>query len=327
MPSSTNTKQRILVAGGAGFVGSRLVPELMTAGHEVTVVDLLWFGNHLGKDVNVIIRDVMDLRTEDLKGYDQVIFLAGLSNDPMANLAPALNYVHNVAAAAHLAHAAKAAGVKRYIYAESCAVYGYTDNSLSTEEDGTVCFYPYGISKLCGGLAVSSLADKNFSVIRLRMGTVCGYSPRMRFDLLVNTLYKTAMMEGKVTVNNPEIWRPVLAIEDAAHAYIQAVEAPEGISGTYNVGSDNYTVGNVAEVVVDHLKARHGKTVELVINKVPDVRNYRVSTEKAKRELMFAPTGSIETILAGLDLHVGPSFPFEEDRFYNIRVFKKLLGA
>lgn len=328
MPSSRNTKRRplsILVAGGAGFVGTRLVPELKRAGHDVTVVDLLWFGNRLGKSAKVIRRDIMDLSADDLAGFDQVIFLAGLSNDPMANLAPSLNYVHNVAAAAHLAHAAKDAGIGRYIYAESCAVYGYTDNSLSKEGDKTVCFYPYGISKLCGGLAVSSLADDDFSVIRLRMGTVCGYSPRMRFDLLVNTLYMTAMTQGRITVNNPEIWRPVLAIEDAVAAYMSAVHAPRGTSGIFNVGSGNWTVGNVARTVANHIKKRYGRSVELVVNRVPDVRNYRVSTAKAARHLGFKPAGTIKSILRELDENVGPRFPFDEDRFYNIRVFKKLL--
>lgn len=327
MPSSRNIKKplSILVAGGAGYVGSRLVPVLIKAGHRVTVVDLLWFGNHLDRRVKVVKRDILDLPASFLKGFDQVIFLAGLSNDPMANLVPSLNYIHNVAAPAHLAHAAKDAGVRRYIYAESCAVYGYTDNSLSKEGDQTVCFYPYGISKLCGGLAVSSLADERFSVIRLRMGTVCGYSPRMRFDLLVNTLYKTAMTEGKITVNNPEIWRPVLAIEDAVSAYVCAAHAPRKASGIFNVGSGNFTVGEVAEIVAGHIKKRHGKEVKLLVKHIPDVRNYRISTAKAARELGFTPHGSIQSILRELDENVGPRFPFNDDRFYNIRVFKKLL--
>lgn len=327
MPFSRNTNRNILVVGGAGYVGSRLVPELMNVGHRVTVVDLLWFGNHLPKKVTVKKRDVTDLTVKDLKGFDQVIFLAGLSNDPMANFAPMLNYVHNVAAAAHLAHIAKEAGVWRYIYAESCAVYEYTNNTLSTEEDETVCFYPYGISKLCGGLAISALADNNFSVIRLRMGTVCGYSPRMRFDLLVNTLYQTAMTTRKIIVNNPKIWRPLLAIEDAVAAYMHAVSAPRSVGGIFNISSGNYTVGDIAKEVALHIKGTHGRDVALIVNNIADVRNYRVSTNKAKRVLGLKPTGSVASILTELDRHIGPTFPFNEDRFYNIRVFKKLLGA
>lgn len=326
MATSRNTRPlSILVAGGAGYVGSRLVPALIEAGHRVTVVDLLWFGNHLDKKVKVVKRDILELTPKFLEGFDQVIFLAGLSNDPMANLSPSLNYVHNVAAPAHLAHIAKEAGVARYIYAESCAVYGYTAGSLSREHHPTVCHYPYGISKLCGGLAISSLADKKFSVIRLRMGTVCGYSPRMRFDLLVNTLYQSAMTQGKITVNNPRIWRPVLAIEDAVTAYMRAVTAPKGTSGIFNVSSGNYTVGEIAEATAEHIKRVHGRAVKLAVNDIKDVRNYRVSTKRAEKELNFKPKGTPASILKELDVHIGPDFPFHRDHFYNIRTFRKLL--
>src|SRR6201992_968602 len=216
---------RILVAGGAGYVGSTLIPKLLERGYDVDVVDLFWFGNALPAEVRIINRDLFDLQANDLKEYDQVIFLAGLSNDPMAEFSPSKNFIFNAAAPAYLAYTAKNAKVKRYVYASSCSVYGYTEDKLFDETRPVSSNYPYGISKLQGEQAAMPLASKDFSVIALRKGTVSGYSPRMRFDLIINTMFKNAVREHTITVNNPSIWRPILAIEDAATAYTRAIEA------------------------------------------------------------------------------------------------------
>lgn len=130
---------RIFVAGGAGYVGSTLIPKLLDRGYQVDVVELFWFGNHLPKEVGVVHKDIFDLTAEDLNGYEQVIFLAGLSNDPMAEFSPSKNFIFNAAAPAYLAYIAKRAGVKRYIYASSCSVYGYTENELYDESRPAVC--------------------------------------------------------------------------------------------------------------------------------------------------------------------------------------------
>src|SRR5579864_404797 len=216
---------RILVAGGAGYVGSALIPKLLERGYDVDVVDLFWFGNALPAEVRIINRDLFDLQVSDLKNYDQVIFLAGLSNDPMAEFSPSKNFIFNAAAPAYLCYIAKQARVRRYIYASSCSVYGYTENELFDEDRPVSSSYPYGISKLQGEQAVMQLIDTDFSVIALRKGTVSGYSPRMRFDLIINTMFKCAMKDGVIRVNNPATWRPILSIDDAAMAYIRAVEA------------------------------------------------------------------------------------------------------
>jgi nucleoside-diphosphate-sugar epimerase len=122
---------RILVAGGAGYVGSALIPKLLERGYDVDVVDLFWFGNSLPAEVRIINRDLFDLQISDLKDYEQVIFLAGLSNDPMAEFSPSKNFIFNAAAPACLCYIAKQAKVRRYIYASSCSVYGYTENELN----------------------------------------------------------------------------------------------------------------------------------------------------------------------------------------------------
>src|SRR6476646_7896605 len=265
---------RILVAGGAGYVGSALIPKLLERGYDVDVVDLFWFGNSLPPEVRIINRDLFDLQVGDLKNYEQVIFLAGLSNDPMAEYSPSKNFIFNAAAPAYLGYIAKIAKVKRYIYACSCSVYGYTENDLYDETRPVSSSYPYGMSKLQGEQAVMQLVDDDFSVISLRKGTISGYSPRMRLDLIVNTMFKTAMRERTITVDNPSIWRPILSIEDAATAYIRAIEANQSISGIFNIASGNYTVGEVADLIKTAFQERLDLRINLCIQHIQDFRNY-----------------------------------------------------
>src|SRR5580658_1034571 len=287
---------RILCAGGAGYIGNVLIPKLLDRGYKVDVVDLFWFGNYLLHQVGILNKDIFQLTVEDLEPYDQVVFLAGLSNDPMAEYSPSKNFIFNAAAPAYLAYIAKIAKVRRYIYACSCSVYGYTENELYDETRTVSSSYPYGISKLQGEQAVMQLSDANFSVISLRKGTISGYSPRMRLDLIINTMFKTAIRDHTITVNNPSIWRPILSIEDAATAYIRAVEASHKISGIFNLASGNYTVGEVGDLVKSAIEERLNLRVNLCIKHIQDFRNYKVSCEKAANTLSFHPGGSVKTI-------------------------------
>jgi nucleoside-diphosphate-sugar epimerase len=315
---------KVLAAGGAGYVGSVLIPKLLDRGYEIDVVELFWFGNHLPDEVGVVRKDIFDLSTDDLRGYEQVIFLAGLSNDPMAEFSPSKNFVFNAAAPAYLAYIAKKAGVRRYIYACSCSVYGYTENELYDETRPADSSYPYGISKLQGEQAVLQLQDDNFSVIALRKGTICGYSPRMRLDLIINTMFKTAVQQGMIKVNNPSIWRPILSIQDAAVAYVRSIEANYKISGIFNIASGNFTVGEVADQVRSAIEHQMGSRVKLEINHVQDVRNYKVTTEKAQTVLSFHPQGSIASIVADLFEHLPQFQDWDNPSYYNIQQFKKL---
>jgi nucleoside-diphosphate-sugar epimerase len=323
----TSPSTRILVAGGAGYIGSALTPKLLARGYEVDVVDLLWFGNNLPADVNVMQRDVLSLTEEDLRGYDQVIFVAGLSNDPMADYSPSKNFVSNAASPAYLAYLAKRAGVRRYVYGSSCSVYGSTDNQLYDETSPTLSTYPYGISKLQGEFGVLQLADESFSVIALRKGTVSGYSPRMRLDLVVNTMFKTAVTEHAINVNNPAIWRPVLAIQDAASAYIRAVECGGEISGVFNVASGNYTLGELADYVHDAVEEFLGIDARLNIKHVSDIRTYKVKCEQASRTLGFKPTFQIRDIVRDLVDNLSRFRDFENPAYYNIATFMSIDGS
>lgn len=317
--------KKVLVVGGGGYVGTRLVMELVRRKYDVTVVDLFWFGNYLPSNVNIIKENAMNLQPEDVEGYDCVIFLAGLSNDPMADFSPNRNFIENTSVPSYLAYISKKMGVSRFIYAGSCSVYGFTDNKPLDEDSFINPQYPYGISKLLGETGVMTLADENFKPISLRQGTVGGWSPRMRFDLVVNTMTKFALTEKQITVHNPNLWRPLIDIRDIVTAYIKCIESDLGVSGVYNISHQNYTIGDLAKEIHTALEDR-GHVVDVLIQHKEDVRNYKVDTKKAKRDLNFeakyTPTDSIKDIFDNMDLN---NADFSDKNFYNIQTFKDVV--
>lgn len=318
---------KILIVGGAGYVGSALIPALLERGYEVDVIDVKWFGNHLPKQVSVVDKDILLCSKDDLAGYEQVIFLAGLSNDPMAEFSPATNFVANSAVPSYLAYLAKQAGVRRMIYASSCSVYGYTVNQLYDETAPVTCSYPYGISKLQGEQGVLQMRDERFSVLSLRKGTICGYSPRMRFDLIVNTMYKCCVQDGKITVNNASLWRPILDMRDAVSGYLRAIQADYSISGVFNIASDNYTVGQVGDKVKEQMEKLLEKRIDLEIKHVADLRNYKVKIEKARTVLGFEPSYDVTDIIEDLHAHRDRYKSLDAEEYYNIRVFRRMNGS
>ena len=318
---------KILIAGGAGYIGSAVVPKLLDRGYVVDVVDLCWFGNFLPAEVPVARKDVFQIGEEELSRYDQVIYLAGVSNDPMAEYSPAHNFIGNAAAPAFLAYTAKRAGVKRFIHAGSCSVYGYVVDALCDEDSAVASTYPYGISKLQGEQAAMQLADPRFSVISFRNGTVSGYSPRMRLDLVVNTMFRAALVQGVIRVNNPTIWRPILAVQDAVSAYVRAVEAPIEVSGIFNIASGNYTVGEIGDLVRSVLE-RHGVSTKLDIQHREDFRSYKVGIDRARNVLSFKPCFDVEAIVEELWEKKSHFEDFDNPNYFNIQVFRALgLGA
>jgi nucleoside-diphosphate-sugar epimerase len=166
------------------------------------------------------------------------------------------------------------------------------------------------------------MVDSGFSVIALRKGTVSGYSPRMRYDLLVNTMFKCALKDGVIRVNDPAIWRPFLSIDDAIMAYTRAVEASEGLSGIFNIASGNHTIGEVADLVKLTVEEEFGKKIALDIKHIKDMRNYKVSIERAETVLSFHPHQSVKSIVRNLIAKMDKCSDWDNPAYYNIQVFK-----
>lgn len=316
---------KILLAGGAGYIGSLLAKEILEKGYKIDVIDLFWFGNHLPQGVGVIKNDLFHCTERDIEGYDQVIFLAGLSNDPMAELNLSKNFIFNAALPAYLAYLSKKVGVRRFIYASSCSVYGNTHGDECNENIPANSDYPYGISKLQGEQGIHQLQDKNFSVISLRQGTVSGHSPRMRMDLFVNTMFKTAIDEGRIIVNNPSVWRPFYDIVDSMQAFISAIRVDYNVSGVFNVATKNYQVIEAAYIVKKKFLELIEKDIFIDIKNIQDFRDYRVSIQKAVSVLGFHPIGSIERVVDELSRQWRMYGDCNNEKYYNIKVFSKLI--
>lgn len=318
-------KHNVLVLGGAGYIGTTLAPYLQDNNCNVTVVDTNWFGNYLPSNINTIQKDIFDLNQNDLVGFDTVIFLAGLSNDPMAEFSPKDNFIYNTGMPAYIGFLAKEAGVKRLIFASSCSVYGYTHNSTFTEDDVAISNYPYGVSKLQGERSLLALADENFSVVCFRQGTVSGYSPRMRLDLALNTMFKNALNKGEITLSNPKIWRPILGLIDLCEAYLLAINSNLQKGEVINISSFNTTIGELAQTVKLFVKQQFGLEINITNQNVQDYRNYKVSTDKALQLLNYKPKQDAYSIMLDLYDTVDKYSSFDDERFYNILVFKKIM--
>ncbi len=316
-------RKNIYVGGGAGYIGTELVPYLISKGFSVTVADLLWFGNNLPKQVRVIKKDLFDVTYKELKGYDVFIFLAGVSNDPMAHYSPKKNFIYNAALPAYLAHEAKKAGIKRFIYGSSCSVYGNT-TKLCTENTPPLTQEPYGISKLQGEHGVLQYVDNSFSVVVLRQGTVCGWSRRMRFDLAINTMVKSALTEKTITVDNPDIWRPIYDIQDLVTTYEKIILLHKSVSGVFNTASGNYTVGELAKRVANTVRTILHTPIKIRVNHKKTLRNYRVSTHKIKKVFTINKKHSLETLITNLIENSMQLKNLHDKKYYNIKVFEKL---
>lgn len=319
---------RVLVTGGAGYIGSVLVRKLIAKGDTVRVVDCGLFGfDHLAPEAELIRRSVLDFDRSWLDGIDAVVHLAGLSNDPMAAFSPSLNYIFNAAGAGIVAQATAEAGIGRFVFGSTCSVYGFNDGTEVDETFPVKPEFPYAISKVMGERLLTCLSGARFRPIVLRKGTVVGWSPRMRFDLIANAMVKTALLDGKIVVHNPLLWRPLLDIQDAADAYIRALEADAAVTGVFNVASGNYTVADVARVV-EGVLAEFGIAVNVEVHHRPDIRTYRVDVSKARRTLgITASVGMEQTVRTMVrEIRAHPSIDLNDSRYYNIEQFKRVLA-
>lgn len=282
---------KVLVTGSQGYIGTVLVPMLFQKGHEVVGLDTDYYEKctFCGSppEVPFIKKDVRDIEKEDVVGFDAIIHLAGLSNDPLGDYRPELTAEINEAGSIRLAHAAKEAGVKRFLFASSCSNYGAGGNDFLSENAPFKPVTPYGISKVRVEAALSDMTDENFSPTYLRASTAYGVSPRLRFDLVTNNLTAWAYTTGLVYLKSDgSPWRPIVHIEDIAQAYIAVLQAPRELihKEAFNVGTttENYQIREIADIVKEVVP---GCRVEYAEDAGPDKRCYRVDCNKLARTL------------------------------------------
>lgn len=321
----------VLVTGGAGYVGARLVPKLLEAGYRVKVLDLYLFGEEVLSEVKnhpALIQVKGDIRDQQLlreamAGCDAVIHLACISNDPSFELNPTLGKSINFDAFAPLVDMAKAAGVRRFIYASSSSVYGIKEEENVTEDLPLEPLTDYSKYKALCEQVLREKRAPGFVTLIIRPATVCGYSPRMRLDLTVNILTNHAVNNRKIKVFGGSQKRPNIHIEDMTDLYIKTLQWPDSaIDGkTYNVGYDNLTVMEIAKLVQEVVGT------EIPIETVPtdDLRSYRISSEKIKRELGFAPKRGVRDAIVDLvaAFRAG-KLPnsMTDSRYYNIKTMQ-----
>lgn len=325
---------RVLVTGGAGYIGSVLSPLLLKRGHHVRLFDRFFFGDeHVvswPKQVEVERGDIRTVKAAALRDIDVVIHLAALSNDPMANFAPDLNYQINTEATLRLARLAKRAGVKRFIFASSCSIYhhGALDNHLCMEADPVDPQEYYSRSKYLAELVILPLATDDFVVTILRMGTVGGYSPRLRLDLALNTMVKTGLSLGKLIVNGGKQYRPLVDVRDVAACYLKLVGARATLINRhiFNIAHKNYLILPLAKEVRQVLRRQLKRDFDLEIRNSIRDRTYRVSTRKLARVLKFKPRWSMtQSVLSLLPYVARRGFDFDNPLYYNIERMKQLM--
>jgi nucleoside-diphosphate-sugar epimerase len=331
-------RDTILVVGGAGYVGSVLVQELLARGYAVRILDRLYFGDQglrESRDRAQLIVD--DMRTVPEEAFDDVqvvINVGGLSNDPTAEFQPTANREMNTVASVELAKRARDYGVSRYIFSSSCSIYdrGVEDDSADVilDEDSPVDpRAAYSSSKFEAERELLPLADEKFCVVLLRKGTVFGFSPRMRYDLVLNTFIKDALSKGYMSLHfGGEMWRPLVDVRDAARAYIALVQADRQAvnAQVFNLVYRNFRISELA------LRAQFALN-ELGIScdvrtdyGYKGVRNYRVSGQKLAAAINFRPTISVEesvqTMVSEIRSHGYTDF--ENPRYYNIAWMRML---
>ncbi len=326
----TKKNEKVLVTGGFGYVGSRLTPHLVDLGYDVRVIDLCLYGKGgvegMGnRSFELIEGDIRDPKTvrKAVEGVDTVIHLAAISNDPTGELDERLTKHVNFDAVGLLLSLAKEAGVKRFINASSSSVFGIKDISDVTEELEPEPLTHYSKYKMLSEWLVLAASSANFCTVNVRPATICGFSPRQRFDLTVNKLTADAIQKRVITVHGGEQRRPNVGMTDMVNLYASLIEAPaESINGkTFNFGFENLKVIDIARLIQAELKDLN---VDIRVTSTTDNRDYHISSKKIQEVLSYKPVSSIKQEVANLRaaLERGAFNSVDDDLHYNMKSMK-----
>ena len=330
--------RKVLVVGGAGYVGCVLIEELLAKGYSVRILDRMFFGRGpiegFADRVELVVEDMRDLEPRHLQDVDAVINIGGLSNDPTAEFNPKANEELNTHASIRVAEVAKRAGVPRMLFASTCSIYdrGVGEDARDVLLDETSDVDPraaYATSKLAAERVIIGMADEGFVPVAFRKGTIFGFSPRMRYDLVVNAFVKAAMSTGKLQVHyGGSMWRPLIDVKDVARAYVMALESDlDLIRGQiFNLTAGNFRISELALRTQNTLHEL-GIPCDLDVDySYRLVRSYRVSGEKILRVLGFQPRVSLEESIRHMveEINRHGYTDFSNPRYSNIEWMKLL---
>ena len=309
---------KILITGGCGYVGTVLTQQLLMDGHQVTVVDTQWFGNHLRPHPNLAVhkQDIREVDAIPLEGVEALLHLANIANDPGVELNPTLSWEVNVLAGQQLIDRAVRSGVKQFIYASSGSVYGVKDEPQVTEDLPLVPISVYNKTKMVAERVLLSYQDQ-LQVHCIRPATVCGWSPRMRLDVSVNMLTLQALKNSRITVFGGQQTRPNIHIQDMVRVYQHFLAKPELPSGCYNAGFENISILEIAERVIARIPA------EIVVSESNDPRSYRQNSDKLQAT-GFLPKYSVDTAIEEVIGKYRSGDLVDQDKCYTVRWMKHL---
>ncbi|KIM05711.1 MAG: oxidoreductase [Sulfurovum sp. AS07-7] len=309
--------KNILVTGGAGYVGTLLVQELISLGYKVTVVDTMWFGDYLQDCNNLrkIKTNILDIDNIPMEGVDTIFHLANIANDPTGDLDSKLTWEVNVLASKLLVEKAIKFGVKQFIYASSGSVYGIKEEEQVAEDLDLVPISDYNKTKMISERVLLSYQDQ-IKIVSIRPATVCGYSPRMRLDVSVNMLTVQALTKHEITVFGGMQVRPNIHIKDMVQTYIHFLDNPQ-LTGIYNAGFENISIMDIARLIAEKIDTK------ITVTESNDPRSYRLNSDKLLKT-GFNPRYNVKYAINEIIEKYNSGLLQDEEKYYNLKVMKQL---